>query len=39
MSTITEVKVAENLTALWGIDAYEYKVSGMQTFRLSVRFA
>jgi hypothetical protein len=30
MSTITEVKVAENLTALWGIDAYEYKVSGNQ---------
>ena len=30
MSTITEVKVAENLTALWGINAYEYKVSGNQ---------
>ena len=30
MATITEVKVAENLTALWGIDAYEYKVSGNQ---------
>ena len=26
MPTITEVQVAENLTALWGIKAYEYKV-------------
>lgn len=30
MATITEVKVAENLTALWGINAYEYKISGTQ---------
>ena len=30
MPTIENVKVAENLTALWGIDAYEYKVSGNQ---------
>ena len=30
MATITEVKVADNLTALWGINAYEYKVSGSQ---------
>ena len=30
MATITEVPVAENLTALWGINAYEYRMSGKQ---------
>ena len=30
MATITEVNVAQNLTALWGINAYEYKISGTQ---------
>ena len=30
MATIENVKVAENLTALWGVNAYEYKVSGNQ---------
>ena len=30
MATITEVNVAQDLTALWGINAYEYKVSGKQ---------
>ncbi len=30
MATIENVKVADNLTALWGINAYEYKISGNQ---------
>ena len=30
MATIQNVQVAENLTALWGINAYEYKISGKQ---------
>ena len=30
MATITEVNVAQNLTALWGINAYEYSISGKQ---------
>ena len=30
MPTIENVKVAENLTALWGIDAFEYKVGSKQ---------
>ena len=30
MATIENVKVADNLTARWGINAYEYKVSGKQ---------
>ncbi len=30
MATITNVKVAENLTALWGINAYEYKIGRAQ---------
>ena len=30
MPTIQTIQVAEDLTALWGIKAYEYKVSGNQ---------
>ena len=30
MATITEVNVAQDLTALWGINAYEYSISGKQ---------
>ena len=30
MATITNVPVAENLTALWGINAYEYTIGGNQ---------
>ena len=30
MATIENVKVADNLTALWGINAYEYSISGKQ---------
>ena len=30
MPTIQNVKVADNLTSLWGINAYEYKISGKQ---------
>lgn len=30
MATIDNVHVAENLTALWGVKAYEYKIDGVQ---------
>ena len=30
MATIENVQVAENLTAMWGVNAYEYKMSGKQ---------
>ena len=30
MSTITSVQVAENLTEMWGINAYEYKIGRTQ---------
>ena len=30
MATITEVPVAQNLTALWGISAYEYSIDSNQ---------
>ena len=30
MATITEVNVAQNLTALWGVNVYEYKIDKAQ---------